>query len=52
MKVNSEKSLKAASKSFVKHGRSWTEVRKSAKRVDGILVIERNEENSRPTAAA
>ncbi|MBV7258996.1 hypothetical protein [Erythrobacter crassostreae] len=52
MKVNSEKSLKAASQSFAKHGRSWTEVRKSAKRVDGVLVIKRQKGKKKPTAVA
>ena len=52
MKVNSENSLKTASKSFAKHGHSWTAVRKSAKRVNGVLVIEREKGQSKPTAVA
>ena len=39
MKVNSDKSLKTAKKTFERFGRSWTEMRRHAVRRDGVLVV-------------
>ncbi|MEM6409898.1 MAG: hypothetical protein AAF683_00015 [Pseudomonadota bacterium] len=51
MKVNSDKSLKTAKKTFERFGRSWTEMRRHAVRRDGVLVVNSAKAPARAEAA-